>query len=74
MKLGQGADTPGQWASFTKKYRAEMALPDAKHGLELLAALSRTSNFSVGCYCEHEAHCHRSILRALLLENGAQLE
>ncbi len=74
MKLGQEADSPGQWANFTKKYRAEMALPDAKHALELLAALSRTSNFSVGCYCEHEAHCHRSILRALLLENGAQLE
>ena len=74
MKLGQEATAPGQWASFTRKYRAEMALPDAKHALELLAALSRTSNFSVGCYCEHEAHCHRSILRALLLENGAQLE
>ena len=57
-----------------KKYRAEMAEPDAKHALELLAALSRATNFSVGCYCEQESHCHRSVLRQLLVENGAKLE
>ena len=71
MKLGQGASTPAQWAAFAKKYRAEMAEPDARHALELLAVLSQSSNFSVGCYCEHEAQCHRSVLRALLTEHGA---
>lgn len=77
MKLGQQAntaDTPAAWSAFTKKYRAEMAAPDASRSLELLAALSAHSNFSVGCYCEDEAHCYRSVLRALLLEKGAKLE
>ncbi len=71
MKLGQAAQTPAQWQAFTKKYRAEMAAPEASHSLELLAALSHQANFSVGCYCEHEDHCHRSVLRALLQEKGA---
>jgi len=71
MKLGQTAQTPAQWAAFSKKYRAEMAAPDAGHALELLAALSRHSDFSVGCYCEDESHCHRSVLRSLLQEKGA---
>ena len=74
MKLGQSAETPAQWAAFAKKYRAEMAEPDARHALELLAALSQTTNFSVGCYCEDESHCHRSVLRQLLIENGAKVE
>ena len=74
MKLGQSAESPAAWARFTRKYKAEMAAPDAKHALELLAALSRASNFSVGCYCEGESRCHRSILRQLLLENGAEVE
>ena len=74
MKLGQGAATPAQWSAFTRKYRAEMAAPGPKHDLELLAALSHTSDFSVGCYCEDEEHCHRSILRQLLIENGAKVE
>lgn len=74
MKLGQEATTPARWAAFVKRYRAEMAKPDAKHALELLAALSRTADFSVGCYCEREDHCHRSILRQLLLENGAKVQ
>ncbi|WP_342616842.1 DUF488 family protein [Rhodoferax sp. GW822-FHT02A01] len=73
MKLGQEADTPAKWAAFGKKYRAEMATPDASHALELLAALSKTSNFSVGCYCEDEQHCHRSFLRVLLQERGADV-
>ncbi|MCI4428403.1 MAG: DUF488 family protein [Burkholderiales bacterium] len=74
MKLGQAAATPGEWAAFKKKYRAEMATPDNAHAVELLAALSRTSAFSVGCYCEQEEHCHRSVLRSLLLEKGARVE
>jgi uncharacterized protein YeaO (DUF488 family) len=56
MKLGQEASTPAQWAAFTRKYRAEMAAPEASHALELLATLSTHSNFSVGCYCEDESH------------------
>ena len=74
MKLGQTAETPAQWTTFIKKYRAEMSKPGASHALELLARLSHSSNFSVGCYCESEAHCHRSALRALLLEKGAEVE
>ena len=73
MKLGQQAETPAQWAAFTRKYRAEMATPDSSHAIDLLAALSRQTHFSVGCYCENEAHCHRSVLRSLLLEKGAAL-
>jgi uncharacterized protein YeaO (DUF488 family) len=74
MKLGLEATTPAHWAAFTKKYRAEMSTPENSHSLELLAALSRQANFSVGCYCEDEAHCHRSVLRALLVEKGALVE
>jgi uncharacterized protein YeaO (DUF488 family) len=73
VKLGQAAQTPAQWAGFKKKYRAEMALPEAARTLELLAALSRHANFSVGCYCEHEDRCHRSVLRDLLREQGAAI-
>jgi uncharacterized protein YeaO (DUF488 family) len=73
MKLGQTADTPAAWATFTRKYRAEMAQPDAKRSLELLAALSHTTSFAVGCYCDNEDRCHRSILRELLAEHGASL-
>ena len=74
MKLGLAAETPAQWAAFIKKYRAEMSKPEASHALELLARLSHSVNVSVGCYCESEAHCHRSALRALLLEKGAEVE
>jgi uncharacterized protein YeaO (DUF488 family) len=74
MKLGQAAGTPTQWAAFVKKYRAEMATPEISRTLDLLAVLSQQSNFSVGCYCEDEAHCHRSVLRALLVERGAKIE
>jgi uncharacterized protein YeaO (DUF488 family) len=66
--------TPAQWARFTKRYRSEMGQPEAKHALELLAALSWSANVSVGCYCEDESRCHRSILRQLLVENGARVE
>ena len=73
MKLALGAKTPAQWTAFTRKYRSEMSAPDARHALELLAALSHRTDFSVGCYCEDESHCHRSILRELLAEKGARL-
>jgi uncharacterized protein YeaO (DUF488 family) len=73
MQLGQEAATPALWAAFTRKYRAELATPENSHALELLAALSRQSDFSVGCYCEDEARCHRSVLRELLLARGASL-
>ena len=73
MKLAQAARTPGQWAAFIRKYRSEMSGPDAAHAIEVLAVLSRNGNFSVGCYCEHEAHCHRSVLREQLLEKGAEV-
>ena len=66
--------TAAQWAAFARRYRAEMAAPDASRTLDLLAALSRHSDFSVGCYCEDEAHCHRAVLRALLDERGAKLD
>lgn len=74
MQLGQQAETPAQWQAFTKKYRSEMNSPEASRTLDLLAALSHQSYFSVGCYCEDEAHCHRSVLRALLAERGALLK
>ena len=71
MKMGLTAQTPKQWTAFTKKYRAEMSTPENSRSIELLAVLSRDSNFSVGCYCEDESHCHRSVLRELLAEAGA---
>lgn len=74
MKLAQAAKTPAQWAAFVRKYRAEMASPQSSHAIELLAALSHEVNFSVGCYCENEAHCHRSVLRELLADKGAKLK
>jgi uncharacterized protein YeaO (DUF488 family) len=74
MKLGQAAETPAQWTAFTRKYKAEMAAPDAAHAIALLAALSHESDFAVGCYCEHEAHCHRAVLRRLLADAGAVVE
>ena len=73
MKLGQGASSPLEWARFVRKYRHEMATPENARTIELLAVLSRESNFSVGCYCEDEARCHRSVLRALLAEHGASI-
>jgi len=73
MKLGQAASTPAEWARFVKKYRAEMATPDNSHAIALLAVLSHQTNFSVGCYCENESHCHRSVLRELLVASGAKI-
>ena len=73
MKLAQRAETKAQWTTFARKYRAEMTVPERSHDLELLAALSHRVDFSVGCYCQNEAHCHRSVLRELLAEKGAKL-
>lgn len=73
MKLGQDAETPAQWKVFTQRYRKEMGAPEASHALSLLATLSQQGHFSVGCYCEDEAHCHRSVLRELLAEHGARM-
>ena len=74
IKLGQSAKTEDEWKAFLRKYRAEMATPENSRTLDLLAALSHESNFSVGCYCAEERRCHRSILRALLLERGAKVK
>ena len=71
MKLGKAATSPAEVAAFKRKYRSEMSGPAARHDLALLAALSHAASFSVGCYCEHEERCHRSVLRELLAENGA---
>ena len=71
MKLAQAAKTAGEWTAFVRRYRHEMASPENRHTIELLARLSASSDFSVGCYCENEAHCHRSLLRELLAEAGA---
>ncbi len=73
MQLGQAATTSAEWAVFMRKYKAEMSKPEAKHALGLLAALSQHNDFSIGCYCEHEDRCHRSTLRALLVEMGAKV-
>ena len=73
MKLAQAATTDREWAAFRRRFRAEMAEPAARRTLDLLAALSRAADFSVGCYCEDEARCHRTVLRALLAERGARL-
>ena len=73
MKLGLEATSQRSWSKFARRYKAEMATPLAKHDIQLLAALSRSTNFSVGCYCEHQERCHRSILKQLLVEAGADL-
>ena len=73
MHLGQAVASDKDWAAFRKKYRAEMAGPDTSRNLDLLAALSHGSNFAMGCYCEDETRCHRSLLRELLVERGASV-
>lgn len=72
MKLGQAAGDARSWARFERAFRREMQQPDAARTLELLARLSETGNFSLGCYCEDESRCHRSILRDLLSTLGAR--
>ncbi len=73
VKLGKTARTERDWAAFARRFRAEMADPAASRTLDLLAALSHTADFAVGCYCEDEARCHRSVLRELLAARGARM-
>lgn len=73
VKFAQGAKSERDWAAFARKYRTEMATPDNARILDVLAALSQHADFAVGCYCENESHCHRSVLRELLKEHGAKV-
>jgi uncharacterized protein YeaO (DUF488 family) len=73
VKQALGATDDKSWGTFVKRYRAEMKRPEASRLLDLLAALSRETDFAVGCYCEDESRCHRSVLRELLQEHGAHL-
>jgi uncharacterized protein YeaO (DUF488 family) len=73
VKQGLRAQSAKDWAVFAKKYRKEMSAPEKARLLDLLALLSQTTNFSVGCYCEDESRCHRSVLRELLAERGGLL-
>jgi len=73
VKEALAAESDAEWAGFVRKYRREMSTPAAGRLLDLLVALSERTNLSVGCYCEDEARCHRSVLRELLNERGAEL-
>lgn len=73
VKLALDASSDREWRRFVRGYRAEMKRPEAARLLALLAALSRQTNFSVGCYCADESRCHRSVLRDLLVEQGARM-
>ncbi|MBN2099578.1 MAG: DUF488 family protein [Dehalococcoidia bacterium] len=74
LRSVRGARSEADWRGFSRRYKAEMAEPEKGRVLDVLAALSHQTNFSVGCYCADEQRCHRSILRALLLERGAVVE
>lgn len=73
LKRGMSAKSDADWRAFARRYRAEMKTPEAGRVLDLLAALSHATDFSVGCYCADEARCHRSILRELLVARGASI-
>jgi uncharacterized protein YeaO (DUF488 family) len=73
LKAGRSAKNETDWRSFVKRYRSEMSRAENNRVLDLLAALSHQANFSVGCYCNDEQHCHRSVLRQLLAERGSSL-
>lgn len=73
VKAAQQATDARDWSSFVKRYRGEMKRPEASRLLDLLSALSHNTNLSIGCYCEDENRCHRSVLRMLLTERGAEL-
>ena len=73
IRAYMASPTDAAWRKLARTYRAEMARPENRAVLDVLAALSRTTNFSVGCYCEDEARCHRSLLRKLLVEHGAKV-
>jgi uncharacterized protein YeaO (DUF488 family) len=73
VKAAQSAKNEADWRAFIKRYRSEMNRPENSRVLDLLAGLSHQANFSVGCYCNDEQHCHRSVLRQLLAERGASI-
>jgi uncharacterized protein YeaO (DUF488 family) len=73
VSQAMAAETDKEWQAFIRAYRKEMATPAARHLLELLAALSQRTDIAVGCYCEDESRCHRSVLRELLAEHGADV-
>jgi uncharacterized protein YeaO (DUF488 family) len=73
VQFALAAETPRQWQAFVKRYRRELAAPDKVRLLKLLAALSRDTNFSIGCYCDDETRCHRSVLRVVLRQYGARI-
>jgi len=73
LKEGLAAKDEKSWKAFKRKFLAEMKLPGASKDLDLLAALSHRTNMSIGCYCKDESRCHRSILRELLTERGADV-
>ena len=73
VKIALKAETDAQWRAFTRRYEKEMKAATPSRILDVLAALSHSADFSVGCYCEHESRCHRSILRRLLQERGAKV-
>ena len=73
VKLGLNAASESDWRKFVRRYEKEMSAPRTGRALDLLAALSQQTDFSVGCYCEDESRCHRSVLRRLLQEHGATL-
>lgn len=74
MKQGQAVETEAEWNAFARAFKAELARPEAQHTLALLATLSKTTDLSVGCYCEDEARCHRSLLREALTALGANID
>ena len=74
MAEGQAAEDDKAWTAFRRKFQAEMKDPDAAHLLDLLAALSHQTSFALGCYCENESRCHRSVLRELLAQRGAKFK
>lgn len=73
MADGRAATTDAEWTRFLRRYDREMAASDPAGVLDAVAALSHTADFAVGCYCEDEAHCHRSALRRLLADRGAEV-
>ena len=73
VKLALASESDLQWSAFVKRYRAEMASPETTRVLDVLAALSHGTSFSVGCYCDDESRCHRSVLRQLLIDREAKV-
>ena len=73
VKVAQQAEDAADWQSFVRRFQSEMKRPEASRLLDLLTALSRQTNLSIGCYCEREERCHRSVLRSLLEQRGAKI-